>query len=119
MIYPQLLQDDARAAGISTLVTRFTAENRSTLAEHISAYDPTTVARLQQLTRAMMARGADLWTAQKRAIALLDRQVTGQASVIAYGEIYLLSAVIILLLIPLLLLIRQTRGAGGAHAVME
>jgi hypothetical protein len=43
----------------------------------------------------------------------------GQASVIAYGRIYVLSAIIILVLIPLLLLVRKTKGAGGAHAIME
>jgi hypothetical protein len=67
----------------------------------------------------MMARGADAQTARQRALALLDRAVTGQASVIAYGKIYVLSAAIILALIPLLLLVRQTRGAAGAHAGME
>jgi hypothetical protein len=43
----------------------------------------------------------------------------GQASVMAYGKIYELSALVILLLIPLLLLVRKTKGAGGAHAIME
>jgi hypothetical protein len=39
--------------------------------------------------------------------------------VIAYSRIYVLSAVLILALIPLLVLVRQTKGAGGDHAVME
>jgi len=43
----------------------------------------------------------------------------GQASVIAYSHVYILSAVIILAIIPLLVLVRQTRGAGGSHAVLE
>jgi hypothetical protein len=30
-----------------------------------------------------------------------------------------LSAALILVLIPLLALVRQTKGAGGAHAIME
>jgi hypothetical protein len=42
-----------------------------------------------------------------------------QASVIAYSRIYVLSAVLILALIPLLLLAKHTRGAAGAHHVME
>jgi ABC-type Mn2+/Zn2+ transport system permease subunit len=71
------------------------------------------------LTRGMMARGADQWTAHQRALALLDRQLFGQASVIAYSRIYMLAAGLILLLIPLLLLVRQTKGAGGDHVVME
>jgi DHA2 family multidrug resistance protein len=106
-------------AGISTLLTRYTAQNRATLVEHVSAYDPTTVARLEGLVRGFIAKGADLVTAQREAVAVLDRQVMAQASVIAYGEIYVLSAIVILSLIPLLLLVRQTRGAAGAHAIME
>jgi hypothetical protein len=42
-----------------------------------------------------------------------------QASVIAYSRIYVLSALLILSLIPLLLLVRQTKGTTGDHAVME
>jgi DHA2 family multidrug resistance protein len=106
-------------AGISTLVTRFTAQNRANLVQHVTAYDPTTVSRLEMLTRGMMAKGADFLTAQRRALALIDGQIMGQASVMAYGKTYVLSAIIILLLIPLLLLVRQTRGAGGGHAIME
>jgi MFS transporter, DHA2 family, multidrug resistance protein len=106
-------------AGISTLLIRYTAQNRATLVQHVSASDPTSMARLQALTRGMVARGADLWTAKSRALELMDRQLMGQASVLAYGRIYVLSAIIILVLIPLLLLVRRTRGAGGAHAVVE
>ena len=68
----------------------------------------------------MMARGADPWTAQQRALALLDRSSSGQASVIAYGRIYVLGAVIILALIPLLFLIgRPQRGGDAAHLALE
>jgi DHA2 family multidrug resistance protein len=70
-------------------------------------------------TRAMIARGADPWTARERALSLMDRQLSAQASVIAYGRIYVLSAALILALIPLLLLVRQTRGAAGAQHIME
>ena len=106
-------------AGISTLLLRYTAQNRATLVQHVSAFDPTSMARLQALTQGMVARGADLWTAKSRALALMDRQLMGQASVIAYGRIYVLSAIIILVLIPLLLLVRTTKGASGAHPITE
>jgi hypothetical protein len=42
-----------------------------------------------------------------------------QASVIAYSRIYVLSAALILALIPLLLLVRHTKGAAGAQHIME
>jgi len=106
-------------AGISTLVTRYTAQTRAMLVEHVSNYGASTVTRVEMLTRGMMAQGADFLTARRRALALLDHQLMGQASVIAYGKIYVLAALIILLLIPLLLLVRQTKGAGGAHAILE
>jgi len=106
-------------AGIATLLSRFTAQYRAVLAEHISPLDATSVSRLQALTRGMMAQGADAWTARARAYRLLEAQVMGQASVIAYSRVYVLSAVIILAIIPMLALVRKTRVAGGSHAVME
>ena len=106
-------------AGIATLVSRFTAQYHAVLAEHITPLDATSTSRLQALTRGMMAQGADAWTARARAYRLLEAQVMGQASVIAYSRVYVLSAVIILAIIPMLVLVRKTRGAGGSHAVME
>jgi DHA2 family multidrug resistance protein len=106
-------------ATIATLLARYTTQVHATLAEHITSTDPLSVSRLQMMTRAMMARGADMWAARREALELLDRQLTGQASVIAYSRIYMLSALLILSLIPLLVLVRQTKGASGNHAVME
>jgi DHA2 family multidrug resistance protein len=106
-------------AGIATLVARYTAQFRAVLGDHLAMNDPIALSRIETLTRGMMARGADAWTARQRALALLDRQLFGQASVIAYAKIYTIAAGLILLLIPLLLLVRQTKGAGGDHVVME
>jgi DHA2 family multidrug resistance protein len=106
-------------AVIATLLSRYTTQVHATLAEHITRTDDVSLGRLQALTQGMMARGADMWAARREALTLLDRQITAQASVIAYSRIYVLSAVLILALIPLLVLVRQTKGAGGDHAVME
>jgi DHA2 family multidrug resistance protein len=106
-------------AAIATLLGRFTAQNHAVLAEHVTRADPVSAQRIQALTRGMIARGADAWTARERAYQLLDSQVMGQASVLAYSKVYVLSAVIILAIIPLLVLLRQTRGAGADHSIME
>jgi MFS transporter, DHA2 family, multidrug resistance protein len=106
-------------AAIATLLSHYTAQFRAILAEHIAMGDPGTLARLDMMTRAMIGRGADAWTARQRALALMDGQLMSQASVIAYSRIYVLSAVLILALIPLLLLVRQTRGAAGMQHIME
>jgi len=106
-------------AAIATLLSHYTAQFRAILAEHLASGDPTTLGRVDMLTRAMVARGADAWTARQRAVSILDRELMGQASVIAYSRIYVLSAVLILALIPLLLLVRHTRGAAGTTHIME
>ena len=106
-------------AAIATLLSHYTAQFRAILAEHLAMGDPGTLSRVDMLTRGMIGRGADAWTARQRALSLLDRELMAQASVIAYSRIYVLSAVLILALIPLLLLVRQTRGAAGAQHIME
>jgi len=106
-------------AAIATLLSHYTAQFRAILAEHITVGDPTTMMRIDMLTRGLVAKGADQWTARARALEILDRQLAAQASVIAYSRIYVLSAALILALIPLLLLVRQTKGAGGTQHVME
>jgi DHA2 family multidrug resistance protein len=106
-------------AGIATLVARYTTQFRAVLGEHVAMNDPLALSRIETLTRGMMARGADQWTARERAMALLDRQLFGQASVIAYSRIYVLAAVLILMLIPLLLLVRQTKSSAGDHVMVE
>jgi Major Facilitator Superfamily. len=106
-------------AGIATLVARYTAQFRAVVGEHVAMNDPVALGRIEILTRGMMARGADQWTAHQRALLLLDRQLFGQASVIAYGKIYTIAAGLILLLIPLLLLVRQPRGGAAADVIME
>ena len=57
--------------------------------------------------------------ARARALEIIDRELMGQASVVAYSRIYVLSATLILALIPLLLLVRHTRGAASAQHIME
>ena len=71
------------------------------------------------MARGFMSRGADAITAHQRALAILDRQSLGQASILAYSRIYLLSALLILCLIPLLLLVRETHGAGTVDIHLE
>ena len=103
----------------TAIVSDGPADVHSTLAEHVSSTDPSSLSRLEGLTRGMMARGSDMWLARRQALTIIDRQITAQASVIAYSRIYMLSALLILSLIPLLVLVRQTKGSAGSHAVME
>jgi MFS transporter, DHA2 family, multidrug resistance protein len=107
-------------AAMATLLTHYTQQARAVLTEHVTAYDPVSVERMAMLTRGFMSRGADPATARQLALRVIDRQVLGQANVIAFGKVYLLSGAILLATLPLLLLVRKTKpsggGAGAVHA---
>lgn len=106
-------------AGIATMLAHYTAQIRAVLGDHVVAGEPDTVNRLAMLTQGFIARGADSWTAHQRALAVMDRQILAQASVIAYSHIYVLTALFILALIPLLALVRRTSDNSGTTLLLE
>jgi DHA2 family multidrug resistance protein len=103
----------------ATLLSRFTAQARALLAEHIVTGDPTTVARLEGVTRALVAKGTDLLSAKQQALMIVDRQLQAQASVLAFSKLYLLSGIALMVSMPLLVLFRSGKsrglGPGAAH----
>ncbi|MFI5244849.1 MAG: DHA2 family efflux MFS transporter permease subunit [Gemmatimonadales bacterium] len=106
-------------AGVATIVAHDTAKVRAVLSEHVTVSDPLSQARVAMLARGFAARGADAGTALHQAYAVLDRQMLGQASVIAYSHTYMLAAALVLALIPLLVLVRRTKSAGAAEVMVE
>jgi DHA2 family multidrug resistance protein len=103
---------------MATLLTRFTTEKKALLSEHVTTMDPASLGRLQQLTTGLIARGINPIVAKQQALAVIDRQISAQASVLAFARIYLVSGAILVGALPLLLLFRtgKGRGAGGmAH----
>ena len=106
-------------AGVATIVSHDTVQAHAVLAEHVTKTDPASMARVAMLAHAFIGRGADPGTATARAYAVLDRQMFGQASVIAYGHTYIIAAMLVLALIPLLALVRQTKSANAAEMMLE
>jgi DHA2 family multidrug resistance protein len=104
-------------AVMATLLTRFIVTEKSVLTDHIVAGDPTIQARLAGMARGLIARGVDPARAKAAALAILDRQVTAQANVLAFSKIYLLSGILLVGALPLLLLFRT--GKGRAHRGMD
>jgi DHA2 family multidrug resistance protein len=106
-------------AGVATIVSHDTVQAHAVLAEHVTKTDPASMARVAMLAHGFIGRGADPGTATTRAYAVLDRQMFGQASVIAYGHTYIIAALLVLALIPLLALVRQTKSANAAEMMLE
>jgi MFS transporter, DHA2 family, multidrug resistance protein len=95
----------AGVAIVSTLLTRRTQEHQSTLIAHVSQFDAETTARLAAWTAHFGAQGADSFTAQRRAMAMVYQEVTRQAQVLAFADDFWLLFVLFcgtLLLLPLL-----------------
>ncbi|MBY0491007.1 MAG: DHA2 family efflux MFS transporter permease subunit [Gemmatimonadaceae bacterium] len=89
---------------MATMLARQTKILKATLTEHAGAYDPQTLERLNGITRGLMARGIDAWNAKQQALMMIDRQISVQASVIAFSKIYLISGFLLVGALPLLLL---------------
>jgi DHA2 family multidrug resistance protein len=99
---------------MATLLTRFTAEKKAVLAEHVTTMDPASLGRLDQIMHGLIARGINPIVAKQQALFMLDRQIGVQASVLAFSRIYILSGVILLAVLPLLLLFRTGKGRGAS-----
>jgi DHA2 family multidrug resistance protein len=98
---------------MATLLSRFTATRHAVLTEHIAAIDIAGQNRLDMIARGLMAHGVNPIVAKQQALFVLDRQISAQASVLAFSKIYLLNGIILLGALPLLLLWKTGRGRGS------
>jgi MFS transporter, DHA2 family, multidrug resistance protein len=104
-------------AVMATLLARFMASEKAVLVEHVGANDPETLSRLSLLARGLVSRGINPMVAQQQALAILDRQVTLQSSMLAFSKIYLYSGLVLICGLPLLFLFRTGRARGSMGPV--
>ena len=102
---------------MATLLSRFTATRHAVLTEHVGAIDIASQARLDMITRGLMSHGINPIVAKQQALFVLDRQISAQASVLAFSKIYLLNGIILLCALPLLLFWKTGRGRGSTGPV--
>jgi MFS transporter, DHA2 family, multidrug resistance protein len=93
----------------TTFLSRRSQGHQSTLSAHVNVWDPETAARLKQWTAHFAARGADSFTAERQAMAMLYQDLVGQAQVLAYADDFWMLAVlftVVPLAIPLMRRVR-------------
>ncbi|MCX5760533.1 MAG: DHA2 family efflux MFS transporter permease subunit [Gemmatimonadetes bacterium] len=104
---------------MATMLSRFTKEKKGLLTDHMVAIAPDVQARLEGLTHALTAKGASAGVAHQQALMIMDRTVTGQASVLAFSRIYWISGLVLLCATPLMLFWHSGRPRGmpvrGGH----
>ena len=99
------------SVGIAVAATTLTtgiARYHDVLAVHTTAYDPVTREWLRTATAALHAAGADAFTATRRALEVLNIEVTRQAVVLSYNHVFALVMFLFAMALPLVLLLRAT-----------
>ena len=93
----------------TTLLAQRSQYHQATLGSHVTIWDPETRDRIATWAGYFMSQGADTFTAERRAIAMLYRETVSQAQLLAYVDDFWLLAVMFAVVPFLLPLMRRIR----------
>jgi len=100
----------------TALLVRRSQEHQTTLVGHVNVWSAETAGRLRDWTDHFVSQGADSFTAGRRALAMLYRETTEQAQVLAYADDFWLISMIFLAILPLIPLMRRVRAEQNERA---
>ncbi len=103
----------------ATLLVKFEDIKRSALVEHLAHDNAAMAERLEAYTRLFQQKGDAIASATQKAYALINLQVSQQAMLLAFSELFLWFGAVIILLLPLLFWMRtpprMARATDVAH----
>lgn len=99
---------------VTTMLARRAQFHQDRLVSHITGTNTTFQSMVQGIARSLQARGLDPSAALQQAYARIQGLVIGQATMLAYIDCFWLLAVSILAMVPLVFIMKSTRGAGIA-----
>jgi DHA2 family multidrug resistance protein len=85
----------------------------------VSDLRPDVVARLQQMTGGLMARGLDPLSAKHTALRAMAGAVSRQGAVLAFEKTFLLQGVAFVVVLPLLFFLRVGKTSKAEHVEMS
>jgi DHA2 family multidrug resistance protein len=100
----------------TALLVRRSQEHQTTLVAHVDVWSAETAGRLREWTEHFMSQGADSFTAGRQALAMLYRETTEQAQVLAYVDDFWLISMIFIAILPLIPLMRRVRAEQNERA---
>src|SRR5216110_3179523 len=100
----------------ATLVQRFTAIHRADLIANVTQYSEVTRERLAGIMSRLVATGTPASLAESKALMVLNGQVTRQAMMLSFEQLFLLFGACFVLSLPLLLLMHKSKGMPGGAA---
>ena len=114
-----LMRNIGASVGIATVTTMLARKQQvhmNQLGEHVSVYNDQARSMLEQAQAAFMARGSDAVTAARQAQAALWGMLQRQAAMLSYNDTFFFLGILFAVLLPLVLLMRRPRSAGGMGA---
>jgi MFS transporter, DHA2 family, multidrug resistance protein len=106
-------------AVFATMLSRDATRMRDTMIANVTLARPEVVTRFQGLQRMLMGRGMDAAAAQSTALRIIDLQVRGQAMMISFEKMFMLSGICFLCVLPLVLLLKAPKSTEGAEVHVE
>jgi DHA2 family multidrug resistance protein len=104
---------DIGIAFVTTLITRRAQTHQMYLSAHTTSYDPSFMARIDALTRAFTAAGAQSVDAAKEATAAVYRQLVLQSTQLAYLDALFILGVVTAFMVPLVWLASRPAPQGA------
>jgi len=98
----------------ATLVQRFQAIHRGDLIANLTQFSDVARARLAAIMTTLVAQGTPAPIAQAKALRILDGQVTRQALMLSFDQLFLLFGACFVLSLPLLLVMHKSKGMPGS-----
>jgi DHA2 family multidrug resistance protein len=92
---------------VITLLDHKTTTASASLVRYASPYNPTFVRWWQAIQAGFVARGSDVATAHRQALAVLHMLIAQQSAVIAFDYVFFLIGVVFFACLPLVVLMRQ------------
>jgi MFS transporter, DHA2 family, multidrug resistance protein len=103
---------------VTTLLARRAQVHQAYLAAHVTLGTPLVRGRSGELAERLTAAGVQNNFASRKALGLLYQSVIGQATLLAYVDIYATLAAIAAIMFVLSFALRKNQ-PGGGHVVME
>src|SRR6266498_4981821 len=97
----------------ATLLQRFQAIHRADLIANVTQFSEAARERLGGILNALVAQGTPPPLAESKALMILNGQVTRQALMLSFEQLFLLFGACFVLSLPLLLLMHKSKGMPG------
>jgi DHA2 family multidrug resistance protein len=102
----------------NVVLTQRTQFHQSRLVEHVVPSSQAYQSTLSQMTKYFTAHGASAGDAAAQAIGMIGQMVRTQATILAYIDVFHVSAIVAALMIPLVLvMVRRVQLHGGRAAI--